>query len=81
MAKRLLLPAIYAFLFCFSCTREVSVQLSGPVVEDGQISGRVILPPNTKADTAGLVVLSSTGFDCWKVVTCPRNRGYGGNSL
>ncbi|WP_439585818.1 hypothetical protein [Dyadobacter bucti] len=61
MAKRLLLPAIYAFLFCFSCTREVSVQLSGSVVEDGQISGRVILPPNTKADTAGLVVLSSTG--------------------
>ncbi|MCE6991462.1 lipocalin family protein [Dyadobacter sp. CY323] len=61
MKKLLLLSFFYLFLFSLSCTREVNVQLPGPVVEEGQISGRVILPQNTKADTAGLVVLSSVG--------------------
>jgi hypothetical protein len=61
MKKRLRLLFFYLFLFCLSCTREVSVQLPGPVVAEGQISGQVILPQNTKADTTGLVVLSGSG--------------------
>nr|WP_295922376.1 hypothetical protein [uncultured Dyadobacter sp.] len=61
MKKHLLLQCFYLILFCLSCTREVSVQLPGPVVEEGQISGKIILPENTKADTAGLTVLSSVG--------------------
>lgn len=51
----------YCLLIGGGCTREVTVQLPGPVVEEGQISGRIILPENTKADTAGLTVLSSVG--------------------
>lgn len=51
----------FLILIMFNCTREVSVQVGGPVVEEGQITGKLILPVNTKADTTGLVVLSATG--------------------
>ncbi|CAG5072966.1 hypothetical protein DYBT9623_04499 [Dyadobacter sp. CECT 9623] len=61
MKKRLLLLFFYLTLIAFSCTREVSVQVGGPIVEEGQITGKVILPVNTKADTSGLVVLSGAG--------------------
>lgn len=61
MKKRLLFRLFYLCLFCVSCTREVSVQVAGPVAEEGQLSGQVILPQNTKVDTSGLVVLSAIG--------------------
>lgn len=61
MKKHLLLLCFYLFLFCLSCTRDVTVKLPGPVVEEGQVSGKIILPENTKADTTGLTVLSSVG--------------------
>ena len=52
---------LLATLTAFSCTCEVSVQLPGPVVQEGQLSRKIILPPNTKSDTTGLVVLSGAG--------------------
>lgn len=61
MKRRLLLLFFCLILIALSCTREVSVQVGGPVVEEGQITGKIILPVNTKADTNGLVVLSATG--------------------
>lgn len=61
MKRRILLHLLSFLLIVFSCTREISVQLPNPVVQDGQISGKIILPPNTKSDTAGLVVFSGAG--------------------
>jgi hypothetical protein len=61
MEKRLLSLFFFLPFILFTCTREVSVQVGGPVVEEGQISGRIILPANTKADTTGLLVLSGSG--------------------
>lgn len=41
------------------CKNEINVQLSAPLPEGGQVSGKIILPANLKIDTIGLEVLTA----------------------
>nr|WP_295921734.1 Ig-like domain-containing protein [uncultured Dyadobacter sp.] len=61
MQKRLPLQFFFFLVLLLGCTKEISVQVPGPVVREGQIAGRIILPAQTKVDTSGLTVLSSAG--------------------
>lgn len=55
----------YLMAFCLllntSCKNEINVQLSASMLEAGQVSGKIILPVNTKIDTSGLEVLTGVG--------------------